>query len=91
MYDELHLRLCVHMYLDWLLLTQPQTTVVVQSGKMHATRSAARVRAVRFDNAHARKHTHIYVCTHARTQAFDLCRRAFDIPNYPESLSIIDG
>lgn len=35
------LRLCVHMYLDWLLLTQPQTTVVVQSGKMHATRSAS--------------------------------------------------
>lgn len=34
------LRLCVHMYLDWLLLTLPQTAVVVQSGKMHAMRSA---------------------------------------------------
>lgn len=29
------LRLCAHMYLDWLLLTQPHTaTVVVQSGKI---------------------------------------------------------
>lgn len=55
------LRLCVHMYLDWLLLTQPQTTVVVQSGKMHATRSAVRVRIVSFDNAHALTHACVWL------------------------------
>lgn len=75
------LRLCVHMYLDCLLLTQPQTTVVVQSGKMHATRSAAHVRAVSFDNA-PRTHARLHACMPLIT------RRVFDIPNCLESVSI---